>query len=394
LRAPVVLLCVLSLAGCSSVPKDPPPASPALPAAAVAPDPSLRPRLEEYLGAQATDGFSGSVIVARGGEVVLASAHGRGITPETAFWIASVSKQFTAAAILKLQEQGKLGVQDPITKFFNGVPAAKQGITIHHLLTHTSGLPHRYAADGLTGRDEAVRTILAVPLKQRVGEGYSYSNDGYNLLAAIVEIASGTTFEEYLGKNLLAPAGLSHTGFWGFEKPGMPVAPPKDLDRARGMRHTIWKDGKSQANWGYRGATGVFSTPADLHAWVAALRAGRVLSPESLGLLWAPHVLVRSEPDAEVYYGYGWAEERAGGTLLEVRHSGDEDWLGHNSLIRFRMDGDENDRPLERGRKAGRLLERVDHRRAERADGAVRILTGNHRGIRGIEESSVRSHSG
>lgn len=292
------------------------------------------------MGAQAADGFSGSVVVARSGEVVLASAHGRGITPETVFWIASGSKQFTAAAILKLQEQGKLGVRDPIIKFFGEVPEDKRGITIHHLLTHTSGLPHRYAADGITGRDEAVRAILAVPLKQPVGEGYSYSNDGYNLLAAIVEVASGTPFEEYLGKNLLAPAGLSRTGFWGFEKPGVPVAPPKDPERARGMRHTIWKDGKSQANWGYRGATGVFSTPGDLHAWVAALRAGKVLSQQSLDLLWAPHVLVRSELEAEVYYGYGWAEERSAGKLLEVRHSGDEDWLGHNSLMRFLTDGD------------------------------------------------------
>jgi CubicO group peptidase (beta-lactamase class C family) len=102
------------------------------------------------------------------------------------------------------------------------------------LLTHTSGLPHKYAADGIIEREKAVQAVLALPLGWKVGEGYHYSNDGYNLLAAIVEVASKRTFEDYLRKDIFNLAELNNTGLWGYEDKtliGVIAAQPESILR-------------------------------------------------------------------------------------------------------------------------------------------------------------------
>ena len=105
--------------------------------------------LNSYLQQQSDTGFSGAVMVVKQNKIILDKTYGGasrfGEAP--AFWITSNSKSFVAASILKLQEQGKLSVNDPLTKFFNDVPSDKRPITVHHLMAHTSGLPHRYASD-------------------------------------------------------------------------------------------------------------------------------------------------------------------------------------------------------------------------------------------------------
>lgn len=232
-------------------------------------------------------GFSGAILVAKNSRIILNKTYGNvadsGKAP--AFWVASNSKSFVAAAVLKLQEQKKLTVNDPLTKFFSNVPADKQQITVHHLLTHTSGLKHKYAADGIVEREKAVKALLSVPLGWKVGEAYYYSNDGYNLLAAIVEVSSNRSFEEYLQKEVLDAAKLKNTGLWGFEntKTLMPVA---NVRNTKKMPSTIYETGKSVANWGYRGATGIYSTTADLYKWMFALRNDKVLTSRSREQLW------------------------------------------------------------------------------------------------------------
>lgn len=134
---------------------------------------NLKARMDQYLTKASSElGFSGAVLVARGKEILLHRGYGWAdrkksfkVAPDTEFYIASITKQFTAVAILMLENQGKLNVTDPIGKYFRDAPKDKAEITVHQLLTHTSGLAQNYAADGIVDRNEAMRAILAGPLK-------------------------------------------------------------------------------------------------------------------------------------------------------------------------------------------------------------------------------------
>jgi CubicO group peptidase (beta-lactamase class C family) len=298
--------------------------------------------IDQFLKEQEKAGFSGAVLVAKNNRIIVDKTYGNFSNWESkpVFWIASNSKSFVAAAIVKLQEQGKLSLTDRIDKFFQNVPADKQPITVHHLLTHTAGLPHEYAADGISEREKAVRDILALPLRWKVGEGYHYSNDGYNLLAAIVEIAANRSFEDYLRAEIFQPAGLENTGLWGFEKKTR-IAPAANSGNLVNAKATIYQDGKSVANWGYRGATGIYSTASDLYKWMLALRQNKLLSAQSLERLWGKQVLINAvSPSEENFYGYGWRLGYKDGKRFYVSHGGNEDWLGHNSVMFLFENGD------------------------------------------------------
>jgi CubicO group peptidase (beta-lactamase class C family) len=239
------------------------------------------------------------------------------ITPDNAFWIGSLVKPVAASAILKLADEGRLSTEDSIGRFLAGVPADKREITIHHLLTHTSGLPSAYAADGITDRGEAVRTILALPLKSRPGAEVSYSNDAFTLLAAIVEIASGRPYEQFVEEAVLKPAGMAHSGFW--PGPASSIAPVAAMPGAA----------VSRPNWGYRGATGMYSTVDDLLAFTRALRGGRIVSPTSTARAMGPQVK-RGGDAADI--GYGWFLAERGGVPL-ITHSGAESGLDHYGWV-------------------------------------------------------------
>ena len=177
--------------------------------------------------------FSGSALVARDGKLLLHEGYGLAndatgepVGQGTVFGLASLAKQFTAAAILKLEEQGHLSVDDRISEHLEGVPSDKAGIKIH-LLTHTSGSTKDHARGDFEQMDRtgALRRIFAKPLARTPGSAYEYSDSGYTVAAAIVEKASGETFQGYLQSNLFRPAGMGSTGFWDdplFD--GLPVA--------------------------------------------------------------------------------------------------------------------------------------------------------------------------
>ncbi|HEX8430075.1 MAG TPA: serine hydrolase domain-containing protein [Longimicrobium sp.] len=280
---------------------------------------------DTYLRSQVRRGFSGVVLVARGDSVLLHTAYSADprVTTESAFWIGSLTKPFTAAAILKLQEEGRLSVRDSVSRFIAGVPADKRGMTIHQLLTHTSGLGHRYASEGITSRDEAARTILALPMEHGAGE-YSYSNDGYSLLAAIVSIVSGTSYEDYLRRNLLEPAGMAQSGFWGEPATEAAVAPVR-----RAPKREV-----AGANWGYRGATGLRSTARDIFRWHQALLGDAVLGDSAKALAFATQV--QRAPDAG--YGYGWQVLRTSRGTRLITHTGGESGIDHYSSLRRYVD--------------------------------------------------------
>lgn len=287
----------------------------------------LRPAAAAELARRgAAIGFSGSVLVATHGRVRLARGYGaadaggaRAMTPDTVIDIGSVSKQFTAAAVMHLAEQGRLAPSDRIGRFLPDVPPDKNGITIHQLLTHGAGLPAD--ADSVrtaATRADAVAAALAVPLAAAPGARHLYSNIGYVLLAAIVEAAAGQSYEEVLAP-LWRKAGLRSTGWALARRPGLAAADGRNL---AGIVATpdpaTWRgDGP---NWGRRGPGALLSTSRDLARWIAALRAGRVLSDASLRAMLAPHI--REPGAAPSFYGYGWTVSRTPGGRCRIWHDG------------------------------------------------------------------------
>jgi CubicO group peptidase (beta-lactamase class C family) len=300
--------------------------------------------LDSALTAAARQGFSGVVLVARRDTVLLDQAYGDaaalGVDPgDLAFWLASDSKQFTATAIQRLAEVGRLSPGDSLPRFFADVPPDARAITIEQLLTHTSGLGSSYVAEGIADRAAAVRAILARHRGGKPGERYEYSNDGYNLLAAIVEQASGVPFDRYLTDSLFAHADLTHTGVWGDERAGVTIAPlfPRQPSHDRKGRYEA---GHSVPNWGMRGPGGCYASANDLLAWLRALRGGRLLGRDAFGDLVGHHVLLHSEASGASYVAHGWSVRVEGGRDVSYAHVGDDDWLGHSSVIRWDAEGD------------------------------------------------------
>jgi CubicO group peptidase (beta-lactamase class C family) len=275
--------------------------------------------IERYLKTAADSGFSGVVLVAHGGRVILHAAYGATATARdtaNAFWLASNTKQFTAAAILALSEDGKLRVGDRITRFIDDVPADKRSITLHQLLTHSAGFGDCEATAGIAQRARAVRALMACPLAYAPGQGYTYNSADYSLLAAIVEIVSKQPFESYVRTRLVQRAGMRQTGFWGDDDTSRLAH--YDAPEVRG----VWEHGRTIPNWRFRGGSGMYSTAADLYRWLRALQAGTVLTASDAALLWAPHQLVRHEATTAIYYGYGLGVEIAADGSRFVRHFG------------------------------------------------------------------------
>lgn len=264
--------------------------------------------LESELDAFAESGFDGAVLVTRNGEVVLHKAYGfanrekkiRNST-DTIFAIGSQPIDFTHVAILKLKDQGKLDLNDPITRFFNDVPADKQSITIRHLMTGRSGFPdfHDRPADAnkdhtWIDRDEAVRRMLNHQLLFEPGTDQSHSHSAWGMLAAIVEIVSGESYRDFAHKHLFEPAGMKDTGFFGDSL---------DEDRvAVGYGERQSSDPNSPDHWGktswlVMGSGGQVSTLSDMLKWEQAVKSGKLLSPESTQLFLQQHGGVAADGD-------------------------------------------------------------------------------------------------
>jgi CubicO group peptidase (beta-lactamase class C family) len=271
--------------------------------------------------------FRGNVLVSKGGVVLLRKGYGladreNGVpyTADTVFSVGSITKQFTAAAILKLEMQGKLRVEDPIGKYFPGVPEDKRAITLHHLLTHTSGLESDFAGDyDPVSRDEYAKRTLASKLRSKPDDVYFYANSGYSLLGAVVEIASGKPYEQYLRENLFLPAGMRDTGYKLPEWPQANVAVGyHDGKRWGRINEKPWdNDGPY---WALRANGGISSTLDDMLRWHVALTGDTVLSAAEKEKMFRRQV--REGPGADTYYGYGWLIGKAvwGGRLIE--HNG------------------------------------------------------------------------
>ena len=246
--------------------------------------------------------LSGTVYVARGDSVLFARGYGladreNGIpnTLRTRFALASMGKMFTATAVLQLVDAGKLRLDDTLARVLPAYPSAERAsrITVRQLLEHTAGLGDMWSTPkrpvpGLAGQLAAVAAVAHAPLLFEPGTRWQYSNEGYNVLAAIVEQVSGETFHDYLRRHVFMPAGMAETVLAG----GVDDLVPH---RAVGYRPRVDDPlgiDTPRANWsfvgsgGAGGAGGGYSTVADLARFGRALRTGKLLSPALRDSMW------------------------------------------------------------------------------------------------------------
>jgi CubicO group peptidase (beta-lactamase class C family) len=284
----------------------------------------VSPTLDRYLTNLVPLGFSGNVIVVQQGNVLLEKGYGLAdrenkipVTPNTVMTIGSISKQFTAAAVLKLEMQGKLQTTDSISRYLPNVPADKRNITIHELLTHTAGLAPDYGPSDYEPieRDPYVARVMAAPLESPPGTRFSYSNAGYALAAAIVERVSGTSYERFLHDNLFAPAGMSQTGFHIPQWQAGQVAVGYNGDERWGTMPDHWAP--AGPYWNQIGSGGIQSTPHDMYLWTVALSGDSILSAAERKKFQTGYV--SDGPDAQYAYGWGIRQTPIG---LLISHNG------------------------------------------------------------------------
>ena len=283
-----------------------------LPAPAGRSDSATSENLDEYMTALSGAGrFDGAVLVARNDVVLLSKGYGTAnyefsvpATSRTVFPIGSNTKQFTAAAIMKLQEQGRLDIDDPVTQYVADAPGW-ENIRIRHLLNHTSGIPSEGAYSttdpDLISLPELVKRIVALPLTFEPGEGKTYSNNGYITLSYIIEKASGMSYEEYLRKNIFRPLEMSGTG----------QDNSRDVfaNRASGYttmagKHIHYEPQNTHNRYG---AGSLHSTTEDLFRWLRAFHTSETIlsSQSSRVMVDNDFGIVKAEMDGRTVIGHG-----------------------------------------------------------------------------------------
>jgi CubicO group peptidase (beta-lactamase class C family) len=292
-------------------------------------------RMEEVIHAYtANRQFMGSVLVARGAQVLLDKGYGFANlewdvpdSPATKFRLGSITKQFTAASILLLQERGKLNVEDPVTKYMTDAPAAWDKIIIYHLLTHTSGIPSftsfpeytKWKPFAATPAEEVAR-FRDKPLDFAPGDQWSYSNSGYVLLGYLIEKITGGSYEKFVRENIFTPLGMKDSGY----DSNSAIIPSRATGYAPG------KDGPVNAGFIHMSvpfsAGALYSTTEDLLKWEQALFGGKLLSAASLAMMTTPF---------KSNYACGLMAETKDGRKV-IQHGGRID--GFNTLLAYYPD--------------------------------------------------------
>jgi D-alanyl-D-alanine carboxypeptidase len=260
-----------------------------------------------------------SLAIVKDGQIIKVAGYGLAdrnrkipATPETVYKIASVSKQFIATGIMLLVQEGRLGIDDPISKHLEGTPASWKDIRIRHLLTHTSGIvreapgfdPTKVVSDA-----EVVRGAYAAPLRFAPGEKYEYGNVSYFALAEITRKVSGQPWTEFLSERVFKPSGMNTT---------FPTNTTERVpNRARGYSDN--DELRDADDWPALRPSGAFlSTVLDLAKWDAVLYTDRILSESSRRQMWTPVTLNNGTTSP---YGFGWELQSPPGRRL-VHHSG------------------------------------------------------------------------
>lgn len=290
--------------------------------------------------------FNGSVLVAENGKVIYNEAFGianpeskEKLKNNTAYNLASVTKQFTCMGIMLLKERGDLSYEDDIQKYIPELPY--MGITIRNLMNHTSGLPDYIrlfsqkwdttatepAKKKIATNDDVIEMLKQynLPLLFKPGEQWRYSNTGYIMLASIVARASGEEFDQFMKKNIFEPLKMENTLVYSKFKD------QKMAHRAYGFRLSL--DGSEHLLNdvgfldGVAGDGAIYSTTEDLFKWDQALYAEKLIKGETLEEAFKPVTL---KNDSTVYYGFGWGIDTTGNKIA-VRHTGG--WVGFRTII-------------------------------------------------------------
>ncbi|SMO81605.1 CubicO group peptidase, beta-lactamase class C family [Saccharicrinis carchari] len=287
-------------------------------------------KVDDYLSGAELYGFSGAIIVAKDGQILLNKGYGYAHrttktvnTPSSVFSTGSVTKQFTAAAVMKLEMMGKLNTEDKLPKYFDNVPDDKKNITIHHLLTHTAGLPPAVGNDfDPITKGEFIEKVMAAETRFPPGDDFAYSNVGYSLLALIIEKQSKLRYEAFLRKYLFGPAGMQHTGYGLPNWDDTAFAHIYNGDNDNGSTRRFTKP-----TWHLMGNGGILSTTGDMYKWVEALKNNTVLNEEATRKMFVPF---------KNNYAYGW-DAIDGGNLRQ--HDGGST-LGNSAELRWFVEED------------------------------------------------------
>jgi CubicO group peptidase (beta-lactamase class C family) len=262
---------------------------------------SISTKLANYMQAQVdVNNFSGTVLVTKNGSVLLKKAYGLADyewyiknTVDTKFQLASVTKQFTAAAIMLLVEKGKLSLDSKLSKFFPDYPKA-DNVTIHMLLSHASGLAMGFKelATSTISADSAYSKIKMMPYEFSPGSNTAYSNIGYYLLGKIIEKTTGEKYATFLGKNIFEKAGMKNTG----------ISNNDSIILKKAKAYQITENGavhNPYINWSFNiGHDGVYSTVEDLALWDQSLYGTTILSAESKKAMFTSY--------SDQNWGYGF----------------------------------------------------------------------------------------
>jgi CubicO group peptidase (beta-lactamase class C family) len=283
------------------------------PAGAAAPRPTdFKAQADSLLQVYPADGPGAAVVVMRRGRVIYSAGRGladvearRPITPDTAFRLGSIVKQFTAATVLKLVAEGKMSLDDPISRFFPDWPQPSAGATVRQLLNHTSGLYDYSKIPGWIGKNRhrpwTTAELLAVfrdlPARAKPGENWEYNNGGYVMLGAIVEKVTGKAWHEAMAERITRPLGLRTIAF----------AAPSEANSAAALGYT-GKDARQEpvqlSHMSVaHAAGGLHGSVRDMARWAKALHRGRVVTPALYREMSRPARLADGSTDT---YGFGF----------------------------------------------------------------------------------------
>ena len=286
------------------------------------PNATARDSVDRYISAEmARMHIPGvSVAVVRAGKVIKAQGYGIAdleheipVTPQTVFKIGSVSKQFLATGIMLLVQDGRLGLDDPVSKYYPGAPESWRGITVRHFLTHTSGVlregpafdPFKVQADSIV-----IQSAFARPLEFPTGSKYQYCNVCYFTLADLIARVSGKPWDEFLAERVFRPTGMTATRTTTTSE----LVPR----RARGYTWRATGYVNAQEFFALRPSGAFLSTALDLAKWDSVLYQDRMLTKASRQAMWSP---VRLTSGALSQYGFGWRLDSLQGHW-HVHHGG------------------------------------------------------------------------
>ena len=232
---------------------------------------------------------------------------------KTVFRLGSVSKQFFTTAIMKLQDDGKLSIDDSVHKFFSDAPETWRPILVKHLMSHSSGLKREspaYDNFKMITDLNIIKAAYPLPLDFKTGEKYQYCNLAYYMLAQIITQVSGMPWDKYIHENFFVPAGMKNTYLTDFYE----VIP----NRATGYMHNKDKLLNATAMFAIRPSGGFLSTTTDMIKWDKVIAEKKIiLKKESWELLWQPFIKNSTNQNSNSYYGFGWVID---------------DWNGHRTI--------------------------------------------------------------